>query len=139
VIDSRQPPPAVYRWLAEQPGDFAIVELPIQGIDGVFHHPAYHESIYMVRSTRHWKRLLNGYAGIEPAHYVALREVAQRFPSVDSIARFRALGARYVIVHRGGYGPFKWRRLERALPEFAADLRPVGTFDGSLVFELTSR
>ena len=42
------------------------MELPILDIDGLFRRPACHESIYMVRSTLHWKRLVNGYAGVEP-------------------------------------------------------------------------
>ena len=41
----------------------------------------------MVHSTRHWKPLLNGYAGVEPASYVELREAARTFPS-----RARAAG-----------------------------------------------
>ena len=57
------------------------------------------------------KRLVNGYAGIEPTPYVDLRNKAQRFPSEDSIAALRARGVRFVILHRGGFGPNKWARV----------------------------
>lgn len=136
VIDSRRPPPAVYAWLATQPADTVVAEMPILDIDGIVERPAFHESIYLVHSTRHWRRLVNGYAGIEPAPYLDLREKAQRFPSRASLDALRARGVRLVVVHRGGYGPNKWARIERDLPRFADALREVARFDGDVVYEL---
>ncbi|HUG54450.1 MAG TPA: hypothetical protein VMR21_12665 [Vicinamibacteria bacterium] len=137
VVDTKMPPPPVYRWLAEQPGEPVVVELPMLDIRGIVERPAYHESIYLVQSTRgHWKRLANGYAGIEPAPYVALRNAALRFPSAEALAQFRAHGVDLVILHRGGYGPNKWARIERDLPAFAAELAEVARFDGDTVFAL---
>ena len=78
VVDSRRPPPPVYAWLAAQPGEPVVVELPLLDIYGIFERPAYHESIYLVHQTRHWKPLANGYAGIEPAPYVNLRDARAR-------------------------------------------------------------
>jgi hypothetical protein len=140
VVDSSKPAPAVYAWLAAQPGEPAVVELPIQSIYGTITRPAFHESIYMVHSTRHWKPLLNGYAGIEPPSYLELRARALRFPSRESLDAFRSRGARYVLVHRGGFGPNKWERIQRELPAWvdgpAPRLRRVAELDGDLVFEL---
>jgi hypothetical protein len=137
VVDTRQPPPAVYGWLAAQPGQPVVAELPMLDIRGIFEHPAYHESIYLVQSTRgHWKPLANGYAGIEPAPYVALRNAVQRFPSAEALDALRGHGVQYVILHRGGYGPNKWARIERDLPAFAAGLREVARFEGDTVFAL---
>lgn len=140
AVDSSKPAPAVYAWLAAQPGEAAVVELPMLDIRGVVERPAFHESVYMVRSTRHWKPLLNGYAGIEPAPYTQLRELALRFPSRESLDAFRDRGARYVIVHRGGFGPNKWERIERDLPAWtdgpSPRLRRVAEMDGDLVLEL---
>ncbi|HEV8254774.1 MAG TPA: hypothetical protein VGQ78_08465 [Vicinamibacteria bacterium] len=136
VVDSRRPPPPVYAWLAAQPDDPVVVELPMQDINGLTERPAFHESIYLVHSTRHWRRLANGYAGIEPAPYVELREKARRFPSAASLDALRERGVRYVILHRGGYGPNRWDHIQRDLPLFADRLRPVGQFDADTVFEL---
>jgi hypothetical protein len=137
VVDTSRPPPPVYQWLAEQPGRPVVVELPMLDIDGIVEHPAYHESIYLVQSTRgHWKPLANGYAGIEPTPYVALRNAALRFPSARALAEFRARGVELVILHRGGYGPNKWARIERDLPAFATELVEVARFDGDTVFAL---
>jgi hypothetical protein len=97
----------------------------------------------MLWSTRHWKPLLNGYAGVDPPPYVELRARARAFPSPDALAAFRERGARYVIVHRAGYGPNQWARVERDLPSVldgapgvSPRLRPVAAFAGDHVFEL---
>jgi hypothetical protein len=138
VVDTRKPPPPVYAWLAAQPGTPVIAELPMLDIRGIFEHPAHHESIYLVQSTRgHWKTLANGYAGIEPTPYVALRNAVRTFPSAPALAALRGHDVRYVILHRGGYGPNKWARIERDLPLFAGELREVAGFDdGDRVFAL---
>jgi hypothetical protein len=137
LVDTRRKAPAVYRWLAEQPGREAIVELPMLDSQGLAKRPAFHESIYMVYSTLHWRPLVNGYAGIEPHSYVRRRELLRFFPSPESLAALGAAGARYVIVHRKGYGPFQWQRLEARLPQaLAGRLREVGRFGPDLVYEL---
>jgi len=129
VVDTRRPPPPVYDWLAAQP-EAVIAELPMLDIRGIFEHPAYHESIYLVQSTRgHWKTLANGYAGIEPTPYVALRNAVRTFPSAIALDALRGHGVRYVVLHRGGYGPNKWGRIERDLPAFAGELREVARFE----------
>jgi hypothetical protein len=137
VVDTSRPPPAVYDWLARQPGEPVVAELPMLDINGIFAHPAYHESIYLVQSTRgHWKPLANGYAGIEPTPYVALRNALRRFPSPEALSALRAHDVRYVVVHGGGYGPNKWARITRDLPQFAAELREVARFDRDVVYAL---
>jgi hypothetical protein len=136
VVDTRREPPPVYRWLADQPGEPPVVHLPMLGIDGTFKRPAYHESIYMVRSAGHWKPLVNGYAGIEPAHYQRLRALARSFPSEEFLEALRQIGTRYLILHRGGYGPNQWARIEAGLPQFRSSLREVARFAGDTVFEL---
>lgn len=136
VVDTRRPPPPVYTWLAAQPGEFAVVELPIVESRGFFPHPAYDESIYMVYSTLHWKRLVNGGAGVEPAPYRRVRSLARRFPSAECLQALGELEVRYVVLHRRGFGPNQWRRIERDLPSFTCCLKPVATFADVTVFEL---
>jgi hypothetical protein len=137
VVDTAKPPPPVYEWLKAQPGEPVVAELPMLDIQGIFAHPAYHESIYLVHSTRgHWKPLVNGYAGIEPTPYVALRNALRQFPSAEALDALRGRGVRYVILHRGGYGPNKWARIQRDLPLFAGELREVARFDGDTVYAL---
>ena len=104
---------------------------------GLERRPAYHESIYMVYSTTHWQPLVNGYAGIEPFRYRRYRELARSFPAEAFLDEMRTIGVRYVVVHRGGYGPNQWARLEKALPgALERSLREVASFGGDTVFEL---
>jgi hypothetical protein len=137
LVDTRKEPPPVYRWLAGRPGRDAIVELPMLDGYGLARRPAFHESVYMLYSTLHWKPLLNGYAGIEPAAHARLRELLRGFPSAESLAALRASGARYVIVHRKGYGPYQWQRLEAGLPQaLAGPLQEVAEFGPDFVYDL---
>ena len=139
VIDTTKPPPQVYEWLRAQPGEFAIVELPIVPNDGYFRRPAFDESIYMVRSTLHWKRLVNGYAGVEPESYRRARELGRRFPSQEFVDLMRELDVKYVVLHHRGFGPNQWARLQRDMPEHAAALRPVLTLPEDTVYEILRR
>jgi hypothetical protein len=136
VVDTRRPAPPVYEWLAAQPGETPVVELPMLDVSAVYSRPAYHESIYMVRSMRHWKPLVNGYAGLEPPYYVRLRELSRHFPAQPFLAALRELGVRYVILHGGGYGPNRWARIERDLLAAPPVLVEVARFGADRVFEL---
>jgi len=60
---------------------------------------------------------------------VVLRNAVRTFPSAIALDTLRGHGVRYVILHRGGYGPNKWARIERDLPAFAGELREVARFD----------
>jgi hypothetical protein len=139
IIDTRREPPPVYRWLADQPGRPPVVHLPMLDVYGMERRPRYHESVYMVYSTLHWKPLVNGYAGIEPARYVRLRELARGFPSREFLDALREIGVRYVVLHRGGYGPLQWPRVESSLPAFREDLVPAAAFGEDTVFALQAR
>jgi hypothetical protein len=136
VVDTRKPLPEVYAWLRDQPGELAIVELPMTPDDGYFRRPAYDESIYMVWSTWHWKRLVNGYAGLDPPHHRKAFALAQRFPSQEFLDHVRGLGVKYLVVHERGFGPNRWARVERDLPQFEAQLRPAARFGQDAVYEL---
>jgi hypothetical protein len=138
VIDTRRALPPVYAWLAAQPGEFAIAELPMLESDGFFRRPAYDESIYMVWSTWHWKRLVNGYAGVEPRSYRKVKEAVWRFPSPDALDALREVGVRYVVLHQAGFGPNQWARIERDLPTFGDHVREVARFGGDRVLELVA-
>jgi hypothetical protein len=137
VIDTRREPAAVYRWLAQQPGNEPVVELPMLDVYGLERRPAFHESIYMVYSTLHWKPLVNGYAGIEPRAYVQLRELLRAFPSEASLAALRGEGTRWIVVHRKGFGPNQWQRLQAGMPEaLASSLRETTVLGNDVVYEL---
>jgi hypothetical protein len=67
-----------------------VVELPLG-------RPEY-ESLYMMLSTYHWKRLVNGYSASFPARNY-LEDVFSRFPDETSLRLTRDLRVRYVVAH----------------------------------------
>jgi hypothetical protein len=62
------------------------------------------------------------------------------FPSEEFLDALRAAGTRYVVVHRRGYGPFQWARLQKGMPQaLEHSLRRVVELDGDVVYELLPR
>jgi hypothetical protein len=131
-IDAFEPAPPVYAWLSAQPGNDAVIELPILPNDGLFQRPRFDDSVYLLRSTTHWKPLVNGYAGTEPPLYARVREVMREFPSAEATALLRSIGVRHVLVHLRGFGPNRRRTVEERLRENASDLRLAARFDDDL-------
>lgn len=135
-LNASMPTPPVYDWLKSQPLDAPVIELPILPNDGLFQRPRFDDSVYLLHSTTHWKRLVNGYAGTEPAQYARVREVMKDFPSEESIALLRSLEVRYVLVHLRGFGPNRRQAIEERLPAFATRLRESARFGDDLALEL---
>ena len=84
--------PPTYRWLKDQPGDFAILEVPQYSW-------LPNESIYMYFSQFHGKRLVNGYSGFIPYSAEYTRAVLQDFPSHGATDILQKFKVRYVILH----------------------------------------
>jgi hypothetical protein len=135
-VDAFEPVPPLYAWLAAQPGNEPVVELPILPNDGLFQRPRFDDSVYLLRSTAHWKPLLNGYAGTEPRAYARVREAMKDFPSDESLSLLRSMGVRHVLVHLRGFGPNRRKAIEEHLAGFETHLRPAARFDDDLALEL---
>jgi hypothetical protein len=92
--------PQVYTWLAQQPGDFAILEIPLPNRP----EEIFQDAPYVFFSTYHWKKLVNGYSGFIPPGYTRLyQEELRDFPSEETLRRIQQLGVHYVIVHLAYY------------------------------------
>ncbi len=137
--NAAEPVPAVYLWLQAQPGNDPVVELPILPNDGLFQRPRFDDSVYLLRSTTHWKPLVNGYAGTEPREYAKVRDAMREFPSDESITLLRSMGVRHVLLHLRGFGPNRRQVIEDRLPGFATELRPAARFDDDLALEIVER
>jgi hypothetical protein len=135
---SYSPPPAVYEWLAAQPGQFGIVELPTDPEQN---------TTSLVYSTFHWKPLVNGYHGsfISRFHHKLLFEELPRFPAGESVESLGAIeGLRYVVLHTNPtpeHFPTKGRfqrrrRLSEALEQLPPTLRLVWRSDEDAVLEI---
>jgi hypothetical protein len=135
-VDAFAPVPPVYSWLRAQPGNEAVIELPILPNDGLFQRPRFDDSVYLLRSTSHWKPLVNGYAGIEPLSYSRVREAMKDFPSEESLALLKSMDVRHVLVHLRALGPNRRKAVEERLKDFEPKLREAARFDDDLALEL---
>jgi len=114
--------PPVYRWLKGQPGDFAVIELPVNNLIS-------RDALFLYFSLFHGKRLVNGYSGFLPPATLNLRSVFRRFPVWENIEILRALDVRYLVVHMKGWTPhIQARTRERLATIFARDVREVRSF-----------
>ena len=114
--------PPVYQWLATQPEDVLIAELPAPGDSGHLQR----EAVRVYYSTVHWQRMINGYSGFFPPGFWEQNLLLRTFPSRESLARLQELGVRYVILR--GYSPADLAWVLQRLPqdEFVGPPRPLG-------------
>jgi hypothetical protein len=105
--ERRPPIPAAHRWLAEQPGDFAIVVLPVSD--------ARRAAWAMLWTTTHWKRLVNGAFVFVPP---AVQLLADEEGVVDAAALAATLRSiyplRYALVDPSALEPAEaqaWARI----------------------------
>ena len=119
-------PPAVYRWISEQEGQFAIMEYPVSPDSPAIAARRTFYSIY------HWKNLIGGYSGWQSEENAArLRRLQRTFPGDAALDEMAGLGVRYVPV-------FEDRAGERRLQIIGAQPRlvPVRRFGSVQVYEL---
>jgi len=114
--------PAIDRWLAGRPKPFAVAEVPVVmpgdpgGVEG-------RQAAYMVHSTAHWQKTVNGYSGWRTdLHHQLYAEMAA-FPDETSIKSLSDLNVTYVVVHADSYPPAEWAAVEERLRRFSARLR----------------
>jgi hypothetical protein len=133
--------PRVDRWIAERArtdGPFALVELPVPDPrDGA--RAARWQSIYMIHSTAHWQRLVNGYSGFTPAEQDALFRKLANFPDPASLDALEELGVSYAVIHRRGYDRQAWETVAARLDAYGDRLRLEASEDGDAVYSLTRR
>ncbi|MFQ6014165.1 MAG: hypothetical protein ACE5NP_01815 [Anaerolineae bacterium] len=127
--------PVVYRWLAKEPGPFAVLEIPLHSAP----QPEYPETKRLYASTLRWWGLVNGYSGFTPKRQTLLAEKLQGFPDDESLAAIRSLGeegVRYVVVHAGeeGLDAERWREEGQWLAARSTTLRLVHSSQGNYVY-----
>ena len=97
--------PEVYQFVARLPTSAVLIELPLG-------EPAF-DVRYMFYSTRHWRRLVNGYSGGAPQDYGMLTESLKDVDSRPDRAWQSIVQstATHAIVHEGSYTNDAGRRL----------------------------
>lgn len=129
--------PDVYKWLSNDSGDFAIVELPMIYVDQVqTGTDLYKNTRYMYYSTYHWKNLVNGYSGYTPDYHLEIIHLLKTFPSNESINLLQHLGVKYVIVHRGEIGASMWNSINGNVENYQDRLKLKKVFNQDYVYEI---
>lgn len=94
-VHRTQDGPELYKWLARQEGEFAVVEFPVDPRNYTASARQVFYSIY------HWKRLLVGYSGYQSKeNYDRLNRLNESFPSDTCLDELESLSVKYVIVFR---------------------------------------
>ena len=91
--------PPIYSLLAREPGRVVLVEVPFYPPQGVFENGG-----YVLNSTAHWRKLMNGYSGYIPESYRRNAALFWYFPEPHAIEAMRRAGATHVMVHPEGFG-----------------------------------
>jgi hypothetical protein len=107
--------PAVYRWIAREPGIRALIELPI--------HADTRENRYLYYSTAHWKPLANGFSGYFPPAHERLTERIRFLPDEEGLGLIRELGISHLVVHADS--PVRAAALRRWEERFAGEAERV--------------
>jgi hypothetical protein len=99
--------PRIYDRLAPLRGA-VIVELPMYQPGAFFENAP-----YMLNATRHWRPMLNGYAGIRPDSYDETYRAIQGFPDDQSLIALRERGVTHIVVHEAAFGAERYEAVQR--------------------------
>jgi hypothetical protein len=95
-------PPPVYHWLAEQPGDFIILEYPLPTDHSDLLYQRVHGKKLFDPRREKTSRVLKSVAQKEGLNFRLLSESVVEFPDV-----LRRMGVKYVILHKDRHDPLK--------------------------------
>ena len=123
--------PSVDRWLAGQPTPFVVAEVPLGD------ERRYTE--YMLHSTAHWQKTVEGYSGFRPPRHAVLYRQLREFPDEVSLDALSALGVKYVVVHTDLYPPAEWPAVDARIRAFATRLELVDSEGAGRVYVLQPR
>ncbi len=103
--------PPIDRWLATQPGTFAIAEFPTSSV-------VRNQTTYMLHSMAHWQKTVHGYSGFEAPLHTRLYRELRGFPDDVSLGRLRDLGVSKIVVHEEMYRPGEWVQVQDRVQRF---------------------
>jgi hypothetical protein len=135
LVDRRVDVPAIDRWLAGQSGVRAIAEVPLVDPAHVQASELRHTT-YMLHSTVHWHKTVEGYSGIRPPRFEPLYAELRHFPDSASLRSLADLGVSHVVLHTDLLDAGEREGVEQRLREFTAWLRLEYSDDGGRVYSL---
>ena len=118
--------PPVYDWLAQQDEQTTFVAYPLRERA---------QKLQLHFSTLHWRRMLHGFSGHIPPLFEEIVSHGRRFPSLQAVDDFRALGIDLLLIDIRTAAPARRPRLLRRLRRMG-HLTEVGQFDDITVFRI---
>lgn len=122
----------VYAWLARQPANSVVLELPYY----LHTEQSGVELARVYESTRHWQPLVNGASGFEPKWMLRLGTILDSFPDWRGFDLLRHLGVNYLVLHREHYNQAAWANLLALLPGYLPAVKAIHSAGEDLVLEL---
>jgi len=127
--------PAIDRWIASQTNAAVIAEVPLPSPRNLGESERRHTA-YMLHSTAHWRKTVEGYSGFRPKLHEWLYEELTAFPDDVSLRHLTALGVTHVVVHVSEYEAGEWEEVKRRLASFGERLRLEHEEDGGRVYAI---
>ena len=122
VMPYRVDIPLADRWLAGQPGPFAVAEVPLPDPlqAGAFER---RQTMYMLHSMGHWQKTVHGYSGIRAPLHDRLYVLLRQFPDDASLDELARLDVRYIVVHTDLYPAGEWDLVAARIDRFGGRLQ----------------
>ena len=91
--------PAIYTLLRDDPSRVVLAEVPFYPAQAFFENAP-----YVLNSTAHWRKLMNGYSGYVPNSYRQHASAFWYFPDEHAIQAMRRAGVTHVMIHPEKFG-----------------------------------
>jgi len=139
-VDTRPTLNPAYHWLAKQPEEVVLVELPLHSAPA----PEFPEVKRLYASTLGWWPLVNGYSGYTPPRQPGLARALSDFPTesatntLQRVASISAPQPLLLFIHPGEapLDRFAWETEDRWQAERQPALYPIGEFEGNYLYQV---
>lgn len=118
--------PAAHRWLAQQDDDLVFMEYPLRISDNI---------LRLYYSTRHWRRMVNGFSGFIPPLYRELASKGRFFPNASAVKDLQDLGVDLLLVDTRRFREQRRLRIESNLDGHQA-LEQIANLNGTVVYRI---
>lgn len=127
--------PAIDRWLNTQPKPFTVAELPLSDPEDFGAQNALNAQ-YMLHSTAHWQKTVNGYSGLLPDGHQELFASMWKFPNASAIDHMTQFGVTMVVLHDDFASQEKRSATDAAMAPFADRLELLKEMPDGRVYRL---
>jgi hypothetical protein len=131
-LPTRDSAPPEVQWLAAQPGDSPVLDLPAPRTESEENEA---DALRQYMQLIHGKRRIDGCSGYVSRRYRDLRIRLAAFPSPDVLDSLNEIGARYIVVHEDDDPDVDVAAL-RARIRMEPRLSPRAEWTGTAVYEL---